>query len=95
MTKAVIGAVGDLDQHQLPDAKGYSSMLRWLLNITDERRQEIRSSILATGRDDFKRFAEVLRTAATAGSVAVMGAEEKISEAMNEGLILDQVKKVL
>jgi hypothetical protein len=95
VTKAVIGAVGDMDQHQLPDAKGYSSMLRWLLGISDERRQEIRDRILATRKEDFTRFSEVLASAAGAGSIVVMGAEEGISRAMSEGVILERVRKVL
>ena len=95
VAKAVIGAIGDMDQHQLPDAKGYSSMVRWLLGITDERRQEIRDRILATREEDFRKFAKALEIGSQSGRVAVMGAAEGISRAMSEGLILDRVKKVL
>ncbi|QHO34396.1 Presequence protease 1/mitochondrial [Arachis hypogaea] len=48
LTKAIIGTIGDVDSYQLPDAKGYSSMLRYLLGITEEERQRRREEILAT-----------------------------------------------
>lgn len=39
LTKAIIGTIGDVDSYQLPDAKGYSAMSRYMLGITDEERQ--------------------------------------------------------
>ncbi|KAG2661753.1 hypothetical protein PVAP13_1KG110200 [Panicum virgatum] len=48
LTKAIIGTIGDVDAYQLPDAKGYSSLMRYLLGITDEERQQRREEILST-----------------------------------------------
>jgi Zn-dependent M16 (insulinase) family peptidase len=48
LTKAIIAAIGDLDAYQLPDAKGYTSMLRYLTNRTDELRQKTRDEVLST-----------------------------------------------
>ncbi len=39
LTKAIIGAIGEVDAYQLPDAKGYTALIRYLLGITDEERQ--------------------------------------------------------
>ena len=44
--KAVIGCMGDVDAYQLPDAKGYSAMLRYLLEEDDEYRQKVRDQRL-------------------------------------------------
>ena len=48
LTKAIIGTIGDVDSYQLPDAKGYSSLMRHLLGVTDEERQRKREEILTT-----------------------------------------------
>ena len=47
LTRALIGAIGQLDAYQLPDAKGYSSCMRYLINYTDEERQKLRDEVLA------------------------------------------------
>ncbi|KAK9162976.1 hypothetical protein Syun_003878 [Stephania yunnanensis] len=60
LTKAIIGTIGDVDSYQLPDAKGYSSMLRYLLGVTDEERQKRREEILSTSINDFKAFADAI-----------------------------------
>ncbi|KAK9942150.1 hypothetical protein M0R45_007833 [Rubus argutus] len=36
LTKAIIGTIGEVDSYQLPDAKGYSSLMRHLLGVSDE-----------------------------------------------------------
>ena len=35
LTKSIIGAIGDLDSHMLPDTKGFVSMIRYLTNDTE------------------------------------------------------------
>ena len=62
MTKSIIGAIGDMDAYQLPDAKGYTSMVRYLLGKSDESRQQTRDEMLATSVDDLRTFADVLAT---------------------------------
>jgi presequence protease len=91
LTKAIIGAVRNMDAYQLPDAKGYTSMLRHLTGRTDEVRQEIREEILSTNGEDFIAFGEVLEKLAQSDAVEVMGSQASI-EAANLGL---EVTKVL
>jgi len=84
LTKAIIGTIGDVDSYQLPDAKGYSQLSRWLLGVTDEERQRRRDQILATTAADFSRFAdaiECVRSGDKARVVAVTSAEraEKVN----------------
>jgi Zn-dependent M16 (insulinase) family peptidase len=91
LTKAIIGAIGDLDTYQLPDAKGYTSMMRHLTGRTDEIRQEIRDEILSTNGEDFIAFGEVLDKVAQSNAVAVLGSQSALENA-NIGL---EVTKVL
>lgn len=91
LTKAIIGAIGDLDAYQLPDARGFTSMLRYLTNRTDELRQEIREEVLSTNGEDFIAFGEVLEKVAQSNAITVLGSQSAL-EAAN--LELD-VTKVL
>ena len=60
LTKSIIGAIGDLDAYQLPDAKGFTSLTRYLAGETDEARQRCREQVLATDPEDFHAFGEAL-----------------------------------
>ncbi|GMH34188.1 hypothetical protein BSKO_02022 [Bryopsis sp. KO-2023] len=60
VTKAVIGAISDVDRHQLPDAKGFTALGRRLLGVTDEERQERRDQILSTKCSDFNNMADFM-----------------------------------
>ncbi|HSA99834.1 MAG TPA: peptidase M16, partial [Anaerolineales bacterium] len=91
LTKAIIAAIGDIDAYQLPDAKGYTSMLRYLTNRTDELRQKTRDEVLSTNGEDFIAFGEVLEKVAQSNAVAVMGSQNAL-ESANIGL---EVTKVL
>ena len=91
LTKAIISAIGGLDAYQLPDAKGYTSMMRYLTGRTDELRQKVRDEVLSTNGEDFIAFGEVLEKAATSEAVAVMGSQSAL-EGANLGL---KIKKVL
>lgn len=90
LTKAIIAAIGDLDAYQLPDAKGYTSMMRYLTGRTDEMRQEIREEVLSTNGEDFIAFGEVLEKAAQSDAVAVMGSQSAL-ENTGAGLKLTKV----
>ena len=81
LTKAIIAAIGDLDAYQLPDAKGFTSMLRYLTHRTDELRQEIRDEVLSTNGEDFIAFGEVLEKVAQSNAVAVMGSQNALESA--------------
>jgi Zn-dependent M16 (insulinase) family peptidase len=91
LTKAIIAAIGDLDAYQLPDAKGYTSMMRYLTNRTDEFRQKTRDEVLSTNGEDFIAFGEVLEKAAQSNAITVMGSQNAL-ESANLGL---EVTKVL
>jgi Zn-dependent M16 (insulinase) family peptidase len=91
LTKAIIAAIGDLDAYQLPDAKGYTSMMHYLTNRTDELRQKTRDEVLSTNGEDFIAFGEVLEKVAQSNAVAVLGSQSAL-ESANVGL---EVTKVL
>ncbi|HLE90396.1 MAG TPA: peptidase M16, partial [Anaerolineales bacterium] len=81
LTKAIIGAIGDMDAYQLPDAKGYTSMLRYLTNRTDALRQKTREEVLSTNGEDFIAFGEVLEKAAQSNAVTVLGSQNALESA--------------
>jgi Zn-dependent M16 (insulinase) family peptidase len=94
LTKSIIGAIGDLDAYQLPDAKGYTSMARYLVGDTDEMRQLRRQQILTTTLEEFHTFGEVLDRLSQSGTVVVIGAEPDIRSANAAGRRLT-IEKVL
>lgn len=81
LTKSIIGAIGDLDAHMLPDAKGYTSMLRYLTGDTEEARQQIRDEILGTKTSDFMSFSRILEEVKECGVVKVLGSPSAIESA--------------
>jgi Zn-dependent M16 (insulinase) family peptidase len=91
LAKAIIRAIGSLDAYQLPDARGYTSMLRYLTGRTDEFRQEVRDEVLSTNGEDFIAFGEVLEKVAQSDAVTVMGSQSAL-ESADVGL---EVTKVL
>ena len=91
LTKAIIAEIGDLDAYQLPDAKGYTSMMRYLTNRTEEMRQRTRAEVLSTNGEDFIAFGEVLEKVAQSNAVTVLGSQNAI-ESADVGL---EVTKVL
>jgi Zn-dependent M16 (insulinase) family peptidase len=95
LQRTIIGAIGDLDQYQLPDAKGYTSLVRYLTGITDEERQQIRRQILETKASDFKLWAEALQTFADQGLTKILGSENSLQavEAEKPGWL--KISKVL
>jgi Zn-dependent M16 (insulinase) family peptidase len=93
--KAIIGAVGELDAYQLPDAKGFTALLRYLLGISDERRQKLRDELLATQPADFQVLADQFEAVSHDGLVAVIGSAEAIQAANTAHPGWLDVKKVL
>ncbi|RIK42776.1 MAG: peptidase M16, partial [Chloroflexi bacterium] len=81
LTKSIIGAIGVLDAYELPDAKGYTSLVRHLLGESDESRQQTRDEVLGTTAADFRAFADVLDAVAAQGRVVVLGAHEALAQA--------------
>ncbi len=95
VTKSIIGGISALDSYQLPDAKGYTSMVRYLLGVSEEERQQRREQLLSTTPADFRDFAEVLARVNERGLVVVLGAKEAIEQANAARGNWLNVKKVL
>lgn len=91
LTKAIIAAIGDMDSYQLPDAKGYTSMLRYLTGRSDAQLQKEREQILSTNGEDFIAFGEVLEKVSKSNAIAIIGSQSAI-EGAKAGL---KVTKVL
>ena len=95
LKKSIIGTIGGMDAYQLPDAKGWTSMVRYLTHYTDEERQRIRDEVLGTTTDDFKQFARVLAELNKVGEVVVLGSADAIEKANKEKAGFLEVKKVM
>jgi hypothetical protein len=79
--KSIIGAIGDLDAHLLPDAKGYASMVRHLCGDSEEDRQRMRDEILGTSAHDFTAFADFLAEMNRHGIVKILGSPDAVEAA--------------
>ena len=90
LKKAIISTIGELDAYQLPDAKGYTSMMRHLTGRTDEMRQKIRDQVLSTNGEDFLAFGESLEKAIKSEAVVVVGAQSAL-EGSKEKLKITKV----
>jgi hypothetical protein len=95
LTKSIIGTIGDLDAYQLPDAKGYTSLVRYLVHETEAERQQLRDEVLATTVKDFRRFAEALELVKLHGQVVVLGSPQAIDSANAQQQDWLKVTKVL
>ncbi|MCC7451830.1 MAG: insulinase family protein [Anaerolineae bacterium] len=95
ITRSIIGTVGGLDAYQLPDAKGFTSMIRHLTGLTDEVRQRWRDQVLATTMEDFRDFADVLQTVNEQGQVVVIGSQAALDKANAERENWLHISKVL
>lgn len=84
LTRALIGTISDMDTYQLPDAKGFTALVRLLLGDTDESRQRYRDEVLATQPEHFRAFADVLERVAAEGQVVVLGGREALEAANAE-----------
>ena len=81
LTRSIIGTIGEIDGYQLPDAKGYSSMVRYLVGESEAIRQQRREEVLATTQRDFRAFSDVLNKVAAGGRVVVLGSPQAIEAA--------------
>lgn len=88
---AVIGAIGEMDSYQLPDAKGFTSFVRTLTGQTPEHRDRVRSEIMNCTADDFRAMAKAARAVAEKGDIVVMGNEPAMDVS---GLNLD-IKEIV
>lgn len=84
LTRAIIGTISDVDSYQLPDAKGYSSLMRHMLGISDEERQQRRHEILTTRQSDFREFGDVLESVRSGGVVCAVASAGDVKAANDE-----------
>jgi presequence protease len=84
LTKAIIGTIGDIDAYQLPDGKGRTAFMRYILGVSDEDRQKRRDEVLGTGIKDFRAFAGALEAVKNKGSVVAVTSAEKYELAQQE-----------
>ena len=90
LTRALIGAIGQLDSYMLPDTKGYTSCIRYMIGYTDDQRQRLRDEILATKQAHFNAFGALLTEAFESPSISVLCSPESAAQAN-----LDTITKVL
>ena len=95
LSKAIIGTIGDIDSYQLPDAKGYTSMVRYMLGTSDEERQERRDQILGTTEADFHRFADALDAVRESGNVVAVCSADAAAKANAKGNDFLHVSNIL
>ena len=82
MTKAIIGTIGAVDPYLLPDSKGYTALMRYIMDVSDEERQKRRDEILGTTIQDFRNFADALACIKTdAARVAVVTSKATLDKA--------------
>ncbi len=85
ITRAVVGAIGDVDAYMLPGAKGATAFSRWMTGETDEERQRIREEILSTRLSDFHDFAPYLAAGLKKAVPCVLGGTDAEAAASAEG----------
>ncbi len=79
LARCIIGTIGELDHHLLPDDQGYISMIRYLCGDDDEFRQQIRDQVFAAKPSDFQQFCAILNLISKKGQVVVLGSESAIN----------------
>ncbi|GAB4115318.1 MAG: insulinase family protein [Roseiflexaceae bacterium] len=95
LSRAIIGAISDLDSYQLPDARGYTSMLRHIAGDDETYRQQLREEVLGTTLADFHAFADVLQGLNSRGLVAVLGGEAALNQANTDREGMFELTRVL
>jgi Zn-dependent M16 (insulinase) family peptidase len=81
LTKSIIGVIGTIDDYQLPDAKGFTSTMRYLAHESDKSLQRFREEVLGTRAEDFRAFGEALSKLVANADVVVMGSPDSIAAA--------------
>ena len=84
LVKSVIGAIGKMDAYQLPDAKGYTALTRYLMGESDDFRQQLRDQLMDVRTSDFRAFGDVPAELNKIGHIVVLGGEEAIADANHQ-----------
>jgi len=95
LAKTIIGTIGAMDAYLLPDAKGFTSLMRYLVHDTDALRQIRREQVLGTTVADFRALAPVLDRLSEAGIVVVVASPEAARAANDEGHLELTITRVL
>lgn len=95
LTKSIIGTIGGIDAYQLPDAKGYTTLIRHLIGSTEAERQQMRDEVLTTTAENFRSFGETLAELNARGTVVVLGSRDAIEKANVQQADFLKVIKVL
>jgi Zn-dependent M16 (insulinase) family peptidase len=95
LVKSIIGVIGRVDHYKLPDAKGFISTLRYLIDETDESLQRFRDEILAALPEHFRAFGKTLDALAETAEAVVIGSPAAIAAANAKRQGLLTVTKVL
>ncbi len=76
--KQQVGVIGRMDRHQLPDARGYTALVRRLTGITPDVIQRRRDEVFGAGPDDCATFGDAMRAALGGAHHVVMGARSAL-----------------
>jgi Zn-dependent M16 (insulinase) family peptidase len=95
LVRSIIGVIGTIDAHRLPDAKGFAALIFHLMGETDETRQRRRDEVLGTTAADFRALGQALAEVARQGAVAVLGPEQSLRAANAERPVFSTFTKVL
>ena len=85
VSRAVVGAIGDMDAYMLPGAKGATAMWRRLCGDTDDIRARIREEALSTTLKDFHEFAPWLARVLEASTPCALGGTDAEHAAHSAG----------
>lgn len=88
---AIVGAIGELDAHLLPDAKGSAAFTRMLSGDTIELRQQLREDILGTTSAHFKEFGRALEGFSAKGRICALGGDALERVARERGWHIERV----
>jgi hypothetical protein len=91
----IISAISEIDSHKLPPAKGAAALSRYLMNLDDDTRQDMRNEVLNASIADFRSLGELLRRYKKEGMVAVLGPATSAQELQNRYGDEVEVKQVL
>ena len=78
MTKAVIGAVSELDSPLTPQNRGLRGLSAWYSHVTDEMLKKEREQVLTCTQEEIRALAPLLRAALSDGARCAIGNEEQI-----------------
>ena len=95
LARNIIGTIGEVDTYRLPDAKGFTSMQRYLIGDTDEARQRCARRSSRHGQADFRRLPTRSSRWPPTAEVVVLGSEQAIKAANDERGSFLKVTKVL